>query len=176
MLGLSYYNRRTPEDNAKARIHFEQAIELDPKYSAAYTALAKVFLQATIGETTYSEKLGINWRAGYTRALKFLDKGMDPPNADFQVILSWLALRMRLHDRAIAGAQRALELSPNDTDALEALAEALIYSGGPEPGIDLIQRAMRQNPTQLARPFYLMGLAEFALGHSDKGLSIYNVQ
>ncbi len=59
LLGLSYYNRRTPEDNAAARIHFEEAIRIDPEYSAAYTVLAKVYAQATIGGADYSHKMGI---------------------------------------------------------------------------------------------------------------------
>ena len=58
LLGLSYYNRRTPEDNAAARIHFEEAIRIDPEYSAAYTALAKVYARATIGGAAYSHKMG----------------------------------------------------------------------------------------------------------------------
>ncbi|MCH8883835.1 MAG: hypothetical protein IIA41_10105, partial [SAR324 cluster bacterium] len=78
---------------------------------------------------------------------------------------AWLALGRYQHSRAIAEAKRALELSPNDVDALEALARARIYAGQPRSGIELAQKAMRQNPTLLARPFMLMGLAEFALGN-----------
>jgi tetratricopeptide (TPR) repeat protein len=163
LLGLSHYYRSTPTDNAKARDHFEQAVELDPNYSAAYTALAKVYLKVR-GEAAYSEKLGIYWMAGYTRARRLLEKGMARPNADSHVLLSWFALRKRQHDRAIDEANRALELSPNSSDALEALAEALIYSGQPTEGIEVAERAMRQNPALPGRPLYLVGLAEFTLG------------
>jgi len=166
--GLSYYYRRTPEDNAKAADHFKQAIELDQDYSAAYTALAKAYLRAAIGEDTYAVKMGIYWMAGFARARKLLDKGAAQPNADFHVLRSWLALKKHQHDRAIAEAESALELNPNDAEALEALAEALIYSGQPAAGIDLAERAMRQNPTLVGRPLFLMGLAEFALGQPNK--------
>ncbi len=170
LLGLSSYYRRTPEDNAQAATHFEHAIQLDPSYSAAYTALAKAYVQAVIGEQAYADELEIFWTAGYTKARRFLEEGMAEPNADFHVLRSWLALKKRQHDRAIAEAEQALELSPNDADALEALAEALIYSGQPSAGIESAQRAMRQNPTLLGRPLYLMGLAEFALGNSEKAI------
>jgi TolB-like protein/thioredoxin-like negative regulator of GroEL len=170
LLGLSYYNRRTPEDNATARTHFEKAIELDSNYSAAYTALAKVYAQATVGGAAYSDILGIAFFHGYTKAWGLLELGMSEPNADYHVLRSWLALRKHQHDRAIAEAERALELNPNDVEALEALAEALIYAGQPKAGIELAQRAIRQNPISLGRALYLMGTAEFALGNSVKAL------
>jgi hypothetical protein len=51
---------------------------------------------------------------------------------------------------------------------MNALATAQIYDGQPQAGIELAERAMRQNPTLLTRPFLLTGLGEFALGHPDK--------
>ncbi len=51
------------------------------------------------------------------------------------------------------------------------MAEALIYAGQPKAGIELAERAMRQNPTSLGRALYLMGTAEFALGNPDKALA-----
>ena len=53
---------------------------------------------------------------------------------------------------------------------MEALAEALIYAGQPKAGIELAERALRQNPTSLGRAVYLMGTAEFALGNPIKAL------
>jgi tetratricopeptide (TPR) repeat protein len=170
LLGLSYYHRRTPEDNATARTHFEMAIELDPDYSTAYTALAKVYAQAAIGGPSYSEKLRIDNFQGYVKVWQLLDQGMSEPNADYYVLRSWLALRKHLHDRAIAEAEKALELNPNDAEAMEALAEALIYAGQPKAGIEFAEKAIRQNPTSLGRALYLMATAEFALGDSAKAL------
>ena len=160
--GLSFYYRRTPKDNAKAAAHFEQAIELDPGYSVAYTALAKAYLQS-IWDVRYAAELGVTWRKSIAEAWKLLPKVNGQFDADLHVLRSWLALLRRQHQEAIAEARRALELRPNDADALEALADALIHAGQPKQGMDFAQRAMRQNPSLLARPLYLMGLAEFAI-------------
>ena len=168
LLGLTFYYRRTPKDNATAATHFTQAISLDPSYAEAHTALAKIYWQAGRGDSSYSEKLGINEYAGFARTWKSLEKGGARPNADFHVLRSWLALVRYQWDWAIAEVERALELSPNDADALEALAGALIYAGRPKEGIEVAERAMRQNPTLLARPLYLMGLGEFARGNTEK--------
>ncbi len=59
LLGLTFYYRRTPESYAKARTHFERAVELDPNYSAAHTALAKLYVQSA-DRITYSRALEIN--------------------------------------------------------------------------------------------------------------------
>jgi Tfp pilus assembly protein PilF len=171
---LSYYNRRTPEDNATAKAHFEKAIELDPEYSNAYTALAKVYAQATIGGAVYSQKLGIGAFQGYAKVWRLLNEGMSHPNADYHILRSWLALKKHQHDRAIAEAEQALELNPNNPEALEALAEAFIYAGQPKAGIELAERAARQNPTSLGRALYLMGIGEVALENPAKALKYLN--
>jgi len=169
-MGRFHYYRRTPEDNARAAVYFERAIGRDPGYAAAHTALAKVYVQAALGEQAYADALGIFWAEGYTRAARMLDKAIARPSADARVLHSWLALRKHQHDRAVSEAEAALALNPNDAEALEALAEALIYSGRPQDGIIQAQKAMAQNPLLLGRPLYLIGLAEFALGHSDRAI------
>jgi TolB-like protein/Flp pilus assembly protein TadD len=169
LLGLTFYYRRTPESFAKAKIHFERAVELDPNYSAAHTALAKLYVQSA-DRITYSRALEINSQDAARKARASLAKAQSQRLADVHVVRSWLALRKYQHKKAFAEAEQALELSPNDVDALEALARAQIYAGQAKAGIELSEKAMRQNPTLLARPFMLMGLAEFALGNSDKAV------
>ncbi len=122
LLGLNFYYRRTPESYAKAKTYFERAIELDPNYSAAHTALAKMYAQASMQAITYSNKLGISWRSAAATARRSLATAPAQPNSDVHVVRSWIALNRHQHKRAIAEAERALELNPNDADALEALA------------------------------------------------------
>jgi tetratricopeptide (TPR) repeat protein len=62
-------------------------------------------------------------------------------------------------------AKRALELSPNDVEALETLSEALIFTGTPDEGRKLAEQAMRLNPTLPARALYLVGLSHLAEGN-----------
>ena len=173
LLGLSFYYRDNPEDNAKAGQHFERAIELDADYLAPYAALAKVYARGRIlGDLRYSEALGVHWRHALLEAFGYLQRATEGTNSDVHVVRSWLALKQHQHDVAIAEAKRALELRPNDADAMEALAEAQIYAGQSEAGIAIAQEAMRQNPVLVARPLYLMGLAEFALGNSEKTVEL----
>jgi TolB-like protein/class 3 adenylate cyclase len=169
LLGLSYYYRRTPEGFAKARAHFERAIELEPGYTAAHAALAKIYAQG-LPWGTFSKALDVSYDETVTRAWAALAKAQGEPNADVHVVQSLLALRKHQHKQAIAEAKQALELGPNDVDAMEVLAGALIYGGQPQAGIELAERAMRQNPTLLTRPLLLVGLGEFALGRLDRAV------
>jgi len=168
--GLSRYYLRTPSGNAHSAVHFEESIRLDPGFAAAYTALAKAYYQAAVGEHAYADELGIHWADGFTRARRLLEQGMTRPNADAHVLQSWLALRKRQYSKAISEAKQALDINPNNADALEATAEAMIYAGQSEDGIRFANQAMRQNPTLRARPLFLIGVSEFALGHFDKAV------
>jgi tetratricopeptide (TPR) repeat protein len=170
LLGLTFYYRRTPESFAKAKTHFERAIELDTSYSAPHTALAKMYAQSTLEAVAYPDALGVQWRAAGAKARKSLAKVQGQPNAGVHVVRSWLALKRHQHRRAITEAELAVELSPNDVDALDALAKAHIYAGHPKAGIVFAEKSMRQNPVLVARPLLLMGLAEFALGNPGKAI------
>jgi len=166
LLGMSYYYRRTPEGFAKAKTHFERAIQLDPDYSATYAALAKIYAQ--IEGFPYWTELKVSAVEAILKARQALAKAGGAANADVHVVQSWLALRKFQQEKAVAEAERALELDPNSVDALEALAKAKIYSGNAKAGLELAEKAMRRNPALLARPFLLKGLAEFVMGNPDR--------
>jgi len=92
------------------------------------------------------------------------------PSADIHVVRSWLALNKYQKKRAIFEAERALDMDPNNVDAMEALARAKIYAGHPDSGIQLAKRVIRQNPTLQATPSLLIGLAQFALGNPESAI------
>jgi adenylate cyclase len=169
LLGLSFYFRRTPKSFAKAKTYFEQAIELDSDYTEAYVALAKIYAQ--VGRIiTYTRALSINSSETHAKARSIIAEVQAIPLADIHVVRSLLALNKYQKERAIFEAERALELDPNSIDAMEALVRAQIYAGHPESGIKLAKRVMRQNPTLLASPSLLIGLAEFALGNPESAV------
>ena len=69
-----------------------------------------------------------------------------------------VSLWKKQHDQAIAEAERAIALDPNDADGYAWLGEILNFAGRPEEAIGLIEKAMRLNPRY--PPFYL-----FVLGY-----------
>lgn len=166
--GLALYRRSDPVSNASAAEAFRRSLKLDPEYGRAKSALAKAYVQAGIGPQAYAAAMNIHWSEGLAQAWALLDQTAGPPDAGRHVIRSWLALRKHQHRQAITEARRALELEPNETDAMEALAEALIYAGQVEAGLEEARRALRQNPGSPARARFLLGLAHYAQNQMEQ--------
>ncbi len=66
-----------------------------------------------------------------------------------------------MHEEAIAEAQRAIALDPNDANSYLAMAYALIYAGRPEEAVDFVKKAMRLDPHYPAYYLFIHGLAHF---------------
>ena len=163
--GQAFYHRNTPEDNAKAVAPFRRAIELDPTFGRAHTALAKVYLKAGIrGAVVWARPLQVHGRRAFFLARQQLAQAGAEGGPDVHVARSLLARNKHQIDVALAEAQQALAKGPNDLDALEALAEALIFAGKPAEGRAYAERAMQLNPTIPANALYLIGLSHFASG------------
>jgi TolB-like protein/Flp pilus assembly protein TadD len=161
--GQSFYLRNTPSDNAKAEVHFKHAIELDPDFTRAYAALAKVYAKSA--EPEYSLAIGIYMRTASFLAHKNLAKSVGANIADAHTLRSWMALYKHQLGVALQEAEWALNLNANDVDALKAKATALIYSGQYAEGRKLANRVIRLDPVVLAEPLYIIGLAQFASGN-----------
>ena len=166
--GLSFYLRNTPTDNAKAETHFKRAVELDPEFKRGYTALTKVYYKGR--EWEYGDALVLWWRKAIFRAYRTLAKSSGDNSADAHVVRSQMAVHKHQLGVALHEVERALELSPNDVEALKAKAAALIYSGQYEEGRKLADRVMRLDPVVIAEPLYLVGLSYFATGNYDKAV------
>ena len=166
--GLSFYFRNTPADNAKAEPYFKRAAELDPEFKRAYAALAKIYYKSA--EPEYSLAIGIYYRKAIFLAYKNLAKSTGVDIADAHVVRSRMASYKHQVRVALREAERALNLSSNDVEALKALATAFIYSGRYEEGRKIANRVIRLDPTALAEPLYIIGLSHFAEGSYDKAV------
>jgi adenylate cyclase len=166
--GLSFYLRNTPADNAKAETHFRRAVELDPDFKLAYTALAKVYFKGA--NPNYSQLMGKYWRTAIFLAYKNLARSGDANFADAHVVRSRMALIKHQVKVALREAEQALDLSVNDVDALKAKAEALIYSGQYTEGRKIANFVLRLDPAAPADPLYLIGLSHLAAGSYEEAV------
>ncbi len=161
--GQSFYLRDMPEDNAKAEAYFQRAVELDPDFARASAALAKIYLKTYWKD--WEDPLQLYWRDAYRLMFQNLERAAGKRIPGVHIVRARLAIKKRQLDVAVMEAKRALELSPNDVEALETLSEALIFAGKPAEGRNLAEQAMRFNPTLPARALYLVGLSHFAEGN-----------
>jgi TolB-like protein/Flp pilus assembly protein TadD len=170
--GWGHYQRHTPEDYAKAVSYLEKATYLDPEYGRAYASMALIHSRVS--------KLGKNWlNALYLRdtwqadlvAKKYLKLAMKIPTSTAYRAASFINVYDRQYKAAIADAERALNLDPNNSGSHENMAFVLIMAGRPQEALVFTQKAMRLDPHNLANPLYYVGLAHFSLKEFEKAVN-----
>ena len=148
------YLRGTKQTHLKARGLFDQAIDLDPEFAAAYAEKSMTYFAGFIMPMTRSTRVLEASVETAERAVA-LDDSLPLAHAR----LGWAYFANQRHDEAIAAARRAVALGPNDAESHAQLGNILNWSGQPKEAIGLIEKAMRLNPHY---PFYYL----FYLGHS----------
>ena len=137
-----YRGRLTKDDTARAIDCYLKAIQLDPSYALAWAGLSRA----------YSDQAGQSWVPsveGYARARAAAQRSLsrEPDLAEGHAALGWV---QRAFDWDWKGAEasfrRALELSPSNTQAMNAAADMLAATGRLDEAIDLSRRAASLDP------------------------------
>ena len=154
--GWARYRHYTRDDFIKAIPHFERALELDANYGRAHAALAAVYVESwwnfwRIDDRSVQEKL--------LRASEHLQEAMKDPTPIAHRIASFLHIIENQYDDAMAEAQRAIDVDPNDPNGYEAMAWVLVHIGRPAESLDYIRRAKRLDPR--SNYLYRIGEAQF---------------
>jgi TolB-like protein len=165
--GWQHYLRQNPENFRKAISYFEKAVELDPEYARAYAALAATYWQSW--KRFWFKSVGVQrWHNVRVQAEKFLEKAKPLPTSLTHQLAADMLSHEQRHGEAIAEAERAIALDPNDADSYIALASALSLAGQPSKARQLIDRAMRLNPYYPPSYLYHLGLAQFSMEQFDQ--------
>jgi adenylate cyclase len=171
--GWELYRRWTPEDFHKSLPYFEKAIDLDPQYGKAYAAIASVYTEGYQSAWDWSHVVGVSAEAMPGLAGKYLKEALSYPTPlAHQVASKWYIILL-FPEEAIAAAERAIALDPNDAVGYAAMAGALIYSGKPEEAIEFVNKAIRFDPLNIANYFYTLGLAHFGMEEYQEAVSYY---
>jgi hypothetical protein len=75
------------------------------------------------------------------------------------------------HDQAIAEAERAIALDPNDAWGYATLAEILAFAGRPQDAIGLVEQAMRLDPQHQADYAWALGHAYYLTGRYEEAIT-----
>ncbi|MGH7047792.1 MAG: winged helix-turn-helix domain-containing tetratricopeptide repeat protein [Stellaceae bacterium] len=153
--GLWHIRKATGDDNLLAMKFLQQAIDLDPTFSGAYTGLA-------IARATAADFAGRLAEAADTiEALARQAVALDPANSDARAILAATLYRRGDYGAGLAEAQRALATSPNLAVAHGVLGAILVFSGNPKQGLVSLERSIRLDPRG---PQRVIRLNQIALG------------
>jgi tetratricopeptide (TPR) repeat protein len=134
---------------------FIKAIELDPNYGRAHAALAASYWLG-VGK-------GVFRRSKRQLAKEHLEFAMREPTPVAHRVASLILTYNGRHNEAIAEAESAIALDPNDPIGYFATNRALTYAGRPGEAIDYIKKAMRLNPHYPPVYLYRLGWAQFNL-------------
>ena len=171
--GWELYRKWTPVDFHKSIPFFEKAIELDPQYGKAYAAIASVYTEGYQSAWDWSHIVGVSAEAMPGLAGKYLKEALKfPTTLAHQVASKWYVILL-FPEEAMASAEKAIALDPNDAVGYEAMAWALIYSGKPENAIEFVNRAIRLDPLNIANYFYTLGTAHFGMEEYQDAVSFY---
>ena len=163
--GLEYLHRFTQEANDHSRSMFQKAIDLDPKFAAAYGHLSLTHW--------------LEWSFGWTQDFQILEKAfelaqkaaaLDDSLPEAHRILGILYLWKKQHDQAIALIERAIALNANYADAIWQLGQVLSFAGRPEEAIGLVKKAMRLDPMYPVSYLWDLGHACMLAGRYEEAI------
>ncbi len=161
--GWWYYQRKTKKDNDQARLMFEKAIEIEPKFSNAYAGLG----------LTYYEQWASQWSQdprSLERAFELAKRAIaiDDSLSAAYALLSHVYLWKKQPAQAITAIKKNIALDPNDADGYVDLAEILVWEGRSEEALGLLKKAMRLNPHYPPNYLFILGFAYINMEQYDE--------
>ncbi|MBU4447445.1 MAG: tetratricopeptide repeat protein [Proteobacteria bacterium] len=128
------------EDYVRARLQFQNALQIDPKFAAAYLWKAKTELKLQ------------NPRGAYGALNEAVE--LNPDLTEAQILLGDLFLMAKQLDKAKEKAELALKQEPNNTDALLLSASLAMAQSQPQKALEVLAEVRRLDPGKI--PAYLL--------------------
>ena len=157
----------TRENNLLAQAAYRKAIQADPAYGRAYSALAYT--------------LAFNFRRGWNdapmqtidRALELARKAVQLDSSTPQTYwsLGYVHMMRKEFELAEKAVARALEIAPNFADGYGLLALIKNSLGEAQTAIELVEKGMQLNPFYTWDYPYNLGRAYYTLGQTEKAIN-----
>ena len=165
--GNALYTNVTKEGNVLARRMFKRAIDIDPKFAEAYSAIALTYVD------DYRNKWVEDPLAAVDRAFDFANKAIavDKNAAVAYLVLAYSSLYgKKKPEQAIAFAERAIDLYPSYADAYAVMASAYSFLGQYDKAIPLTLHAIRLNPGSSYVYYANLGRDNYFIGNLDESV------
>jgi TolB-like protein/DNA-binding winged helix-turn-helix (wHTH) protein/Tfp pilus assembly protein PilF len=162
--GRYFWARRGLANFQKAIGYFQQAIQIDPEYAAAYAGLADAYTDQGFWGGTPNEAIP-QAKVAAARALELDDSSSEAHDALGSIadIYDWDWTRAETEHR------RALELNPSNAAAHLEYAAHLVSVGQREKASEEVRKAQSLDPLS---PFFRAagGLMLYFAGHREEGI------
>jgi TolB-like protein/DNA-binding winged helix-turn-helix (wHTH) protein/tetratricopeptide (TPR) repeat protein len=138
--GRHLFNRRSTGDLLQAKSHFERAVQIDPSYGRAWTALAGVYSVARYADVQLPDEMQ-NWRVVAERAL-----ALAPDLAETHIRAAQYYGHAGNKNTMRAHFERAEAIDPGDPLVLGLSVSAAVIEGRIEDAIELQKRVVSADP------------------------------
>ena len=165
MKGRFYLLKGVKTETEKSISYFEQAIALDGNYALAYTGFADAYRGLTVGGEMVSTEIMPKAKAAALKAIE-LDDTLAEAHANLGHVYFWYEWDWNAAERQH---QRALELAPNNVDALQWYAHLLSVTGRHTEALAKIRRAREIDPLNL-RVGAIEGMLMLYAGQVDEAI------
>lgn len=166
--GLALLRQGTEAADAEARGLFERALALDPAFPRGHAGIALSWFNEFT--CAFWDNIEENGRLAYVHGHRALE--LDDRDALLHVVVGKVLLFRREFDRGSWYLDRALALSPNDTETLIEMAIPQVFLGRPGFGAELADRAMRLNPYHPNHYYAYAAVAHAAAGNFERALDL----
>jgi TolB-like protein/class 3 adenylate cyclase/cytochrome c-type biogenesis protein CcmH/NrfG len=166
LLGVEAKHRMTEESQQEAIRLLQQALDLDPQFARAWTALSWAYV---ISADFAPDPTALRQKAldAARRALQ-----LDPMDAEAHVALAAGVGMTGDLARAEAEFERALQLNPNADAVLALYALWASRFGAPEKGAEAAEKFIRVNPNYPPWASGLLSYAFFMAGRYEESLQV----
>ena len=167
--GFHHMDQITKEDNIKAKELFEQAVDIDPDFTIAWTQLGIAHqMAARFGFSSSSTE---SLKHAKKIALKSLE--MNDSLSLTYILLATIYFTQSQYDEAITEYKKAVVLDPNDPLAYWYLGRALFFNGQPNEAIPLFKKAMRLHPYSAWYFPMILGKVYYHSGRYEDALAMF---
>ncbi|WP_162302379.1 BTAD domain-containing putative transcriptional regulator [Tabrizicola thermarum] len=133
----------TAEADAEAEEMFLKAIELDPGLAGSHASLAQILCSRSLVRPGYPGRKA-DCAAAFRHAREAI--ALDPYDPRCHISMAWNWLIAKSAERANTHFRMAVDLNPNDAEALIAAACGLAFLGHIEDAKGLAAKAVQMNP------------------------------
>ena len=166
--GIHSFEKRTETGNNRAIEVLERATKEDPTFAPAYAALAAAYV-----ERFFTYDPDEEWEE---RAFVAIEKArsIDPGLAKIYVVkgnLLWTRARRFPHEDAMEEFRRALEIEPDNVQALNELAKVLFHIGRLDEAVEKFERAIELD-SSFINPRFRLSVTEMLRGNYARSIEL----
>lgn len=152
----------------KARVHFSEAIRIDPDYSLAYSGMSLTYFNE------WSCQLWERWEISQKGAFEWAQKAIDLDEQNYvaALVLGRVFLYDGEYDKAEHYLRRAYRLNPNDGESLIQIASCFVFLGYVTEAENLYNKVVQMTPLNKDQYSYIGAFIALELGQFEKCIAL----